>query len=385
MKGVKKTIRKPKKTKFARMDEENRAMCFALRHPPNGGKPAKLEDICKVVWKKDGKHPGINAVHDAAKNYNAEKGTRGKPPGATKTSKAENKKIMDTFHRIRPPGHGVDSRILHDALPRNLQKKISRRTCIRRLAAKGFTPQKKLAKNDPGVALRKRRWKFALKFEDWTKEQWKTEIQAVGDIKTFTWYPKKIYARFKRLRASWTYMTEKEKHKSPFLRPKKWFGRKEWKTTKGQKIFGMTTSNGKVLAILIPSPWDAKKWQKIVKSKVTPFLKKTFPNRRSFKILLDSEQIFHAPQAKAAYREGNISILPGWPKYSPELNPQENVWPTAEKNLRKKECDGGETFEQFQKFALAAVREYEGAKNLVGGMVNKIEQCIMTKGSFIDS
>ncbi len=53
--------------------------------------------------------------------------------------------------------------------------------------------------------------------------------------------------------------------------------------------------------------------------------------------------------------------------------------------MRAKEGDGGHSFEQFQKYALEAVREYKGAKNLVGGMVNKIDQCLKARGSFIDS
>ena len=52
------------------------------------------------------------------------------------------------------------------------------------------------------------------------------------------------------------------------------------------------------------------------------------------------------------------------------------MWPLAEKALRKKEGDGGETFEEFQQLALTSVREYVGAKNLVGGMVSRIKQCL---------
>ena len=114
-----------------------------------------------------------------------------------------------------------------------------------------------------------------------------------------------------------------------------------------------------------------------------PFLKRTFPNRVSFKILLDSEKILHAPESKEAYRAMGIEVLAGWPKYSPELNPQENVWPKAENALRDKEGNGGHSFERFQQFALDSVKEYVGAKNLIGGMVNRVQERIATKGSFI--
>ena len=99
---------------------------------------------------------------------------------------------------------------------------------------------------------------------------------------------------------------------------------------------------------------------------------------------MDSESILHAPASKRAYREGGITILPSWPKYSPELNPQENVWPRSEITLRQKEGPKGTTFERFQTLAVEAVEEYKGAKNLIGGMVDRIDQCIASKGTFID-
>ena len=43
----------------------------------------------------------------------------------------------------------------------------------------------------------------------------------------------------------------KEKKQGPFMRPKRRFPKKDWKKTKKQKVFGMTASNGKVLAFLV--------------------------------------------------------------------------------------------------------------------------------------
>ena len=376
---------KKKKKPIARMDLRNRALCYAYRNPAPGQEKVKFRDIIelKLVVKTDGTVPQAGAIADAAKSFHEEKQKRGRKKGWQKTTKAENKKILDKFKELRPPGCGIDSREVHKNLPTNLRAKITRRLVVRRLADKGYTAQKKLTKNDPSKTLCKRRLKFSEKYRGWTKAQWNAEVQGVGDIKQFTYYPKKLYSKFKRLRASWTYMSQKERYQTAFLRPKKWFPKKEWKLTKPQKVFGMTTSTGKCLAFLIPSPFDGAVWGRLVRTKVGPFLRRSFPNRASFKILLDSEKILHAAEAKAAYRDWNIEILAGWPKYSPELNPQENVWPKAEKALREKEGDGGESFEQFQQWALQSVREYVGAKNLVGGMVNRIEECIATKGSFI--
>lgn len=35
---------------FSRMDAPNRAMCYALRNPPKGGTPMKLEQIQQMVF-----------------------------------------------------------------------------------------------------------------------------------------------------------------------------------------------------------------------------------------------------------------------------------------------------------------------------------------------
>ena len=53
---------------------------------------------------------------------------------------------MQTFKKLRPPGHGVDSNAVQRALPKKLKLKVSRRTVRRRLAEKGFVPQKKRSK-----------------------------------------------------------------------------------------------------------------------------------------------------------------------------------------------------------------------------------------------
>ena len=83
----------------------------------------------------------------------------------------------------------MDSNNLHRHLPPKIKKKEKRRTLIRRLAAKGYKPERKISKNDPGPALMKKRLKFAKKYSSWDASDWKSNLQAVGDFKDFTWYP----------------------------------------------------------------------------------------------------------------------------------------------------------------------------------------------------
>ena len=104
--GVKKTVLKGKKKKIARMDEANKALCFAFRNPGDGKKPMELADIRKIARKTDGKKPSLQAIALAAKNFHTEKKKRGRKLGSCKTTKEEDKQVLQTFHKMRPPGHG---------------------------------------------------------------------------------------------------------------------------------------------------------------------------------------------------------------------------------------------------------------------------------------
>ena len=54
---------------------------------------------------------------------------------------------------------------------------VSRRTLIRRLADKGYTPEEKLDKQDPGPALAKKRLVFAREHATKSKAEWKACLQ----------------------------------------------------------------------------------------------------------------------------------------------------------------------------------------------------------------
>ena len=88
-------------------------------------------------------HPTPMGIWKAVKTFNEPKTKAGRPKGTKKTTNAEHKVIMTTFHKKRPPGYGIEARDVHKALPKKLQQKVSTRTVRRRLADKGYTPQKK--------------------------------------------------------------------------------------------------------------------------------------------------------------------------------------------------------------------------------------------------
>lgn len=61
----------------------------------------------KMVTKLDGTAPTPAAISKAASEFGTEKKKRGRKLGQNKASKAEDRTIMKTFHKLRPPGQGV--------------------------------------------------------------------------------------------------------------------------------------------------------------------------------------------------------------------------------------------------------------------------------------
>jgi len=229
----------------------------------------------------------------------------------------------------------------------------------------------------------KRRVAFCNRHLDKDPSQWKAYCQGAGDFKEFTWYPQELQPRFQKYRASWTYMSKGEKKLPAFQRPKRWFPRKDWKKTRKLKVFGLTASNGKQLHFKVPSSLTAATWATFVKKRLGPFLKKTFPRLGSYNILLDGEKLLHAPEAKAAMREAGITTLEGWPKYSPELNPQEHVWARAEPCVRQLET-GRDSFEAWEKKVLKAIGLYPSPEKLIASMARRCQDCSRRKGAMLD-
>ena len=67
--------------------------------------------------KTDGSKPTVGALAEIARTFKDIKKKRGRRVGDKATTKEEDKVILKTFHKMRPPGYGVDSRVVHNALP----------------------------------------------------------------------------------------------------------------------------------------------------------------------------------------------------------------------------------------------------------------------------
>ncbi len=259
---------------------------------------------------------------------------------------------------------------------------MCRRTLRHRLKEQGFVPDKKIEKGDPGVCLRKRRLEFCVGHQWRSAADWGRHVQACGDMKDYVYYPKQMKARFARIRAAWPYMKKSEKHKPAFVRPKRAWKRKDYKKTTKGKVLGFTACNGEKLLVHCPIPFTSKAFASLVRKRVGPFLQRAFPDRDRFRILLDGEPLLHAPEAARACQECGITVLPDWPAYSPDLNPQENVWPWIEKRLRKEEARG-DTIAVFKRRLTRAAAQYPDADRLVASLAERMQECIKRKGAMI--
>ena len=155
------------------------------------------------------------------------------------------------------------------------------------------------------------------------------------------------------------------------------FSRKEYKRSVQIKLSGMTLANGHHLECIVPTDFTGESWVSLIKRRVGPFVQRNYPGE-TCRILFDGERLLHTKDAKAALRQYGIRAFPGWPPHSPDLNPQENVWPWIERQLRK---DGTLTsVTKFKRGLLRIARGYP-AEGLVDSIGRRFTECVeLTQG-----
>lgn len=368
------------------MDERTRALCFFYRNPPptSGVTPQPYADIPALVRRPGEPLLRSDAVYRAVRKFHSDRNIRGRKKGWRKTSKAEDQVIMKTFLKVRQPlGSAVDARDVINNLPKALRTKVCLRTVRNRLLKQGFTMQDKKSKDDMGDLWRKTRVQFCKLHASKSALQWCSYVQAVGDFRYFSYYPRQLKTRHKVKSCAKTIMRKGERNKPAFLKPKRHiFQRSTYRRVRKVKVFGLTTSTGQSLSVPCPLHPQAKDWIKLVRGPVSAFLKACLPNKRICQVLLDGESILHTAEAKIAMKEHGVRILPRWPSHSPDLNPQENVWAWAEKDLRRAEKKE-DTFTTFKWRVAHVSKRYPNSAALVPSMAKRIAECMKRKGANI--
>ena len=305
------------------IDADNRALCKLMRD-----QDYSLQDIADKVVKVDGiTHPSKQAVIKILKSWGQPpKGAGGRP---RKTTAAVDKQIVRTVKKLRFKRY-VDARIVWQTLPHKLKhgdSAISVKLVGNRIRAAGGSWEEKGTLSEQTPKNAKKRVAWCREHRATTSVQWLHKVQAVADFKDFTWYPPLMLKKVQKYRSRYTYLWPGEKSKPGLTIPKKWFLKRDYKKAKKVKVFGAVFSAGRSWSTAVELPFTSEKFCKMVSSKLSPALKRAFPGRATFTILVDNETLMHTPEAKATLKRCNIKVLPRWPANSPDLNPQENVWP----------------------------------------------------------
>jgi len=314
------------------MSPKMRATCYGLW---KGKKKFKLHEIQKVVKKKDGSKPTLPGIYYAATRFTAPSKRMGRPVGSTKTTAAQDCKIVSVMKELRKKTGGNGYHAVWRALPAALRRKVSPDLVRNHLRDRGYNYEDKVEHVEATRPQQKVRMQFGRRYASLTGEDWCDHLQGAGDLKDFTYYPPKLAPRFRKYRSKKAIMSRSERKKKMFVRPKRWFSRKEYNLTKKVKVFMCISPSGDTFSTCVTRPFTGEAFATMVRTQFGPWLRRVYGRRDQYLVLLDGEKVFGAPAAKRALSDNKIKLMRPWPPHSPDLNPIENAWALTEKSVRE--------------------------------------------------
>ena len=131
----------------------------------------------------------------------------------------------------------------------------------------------------------------------------------------------------------------------------------------------------------VPLNYTAEDHAQAVRTGLGPFLQQEFPQHAHLRVIIDGEQLLHTEGPQQEYRRLGIHRWTQWPKGSPDMNPQENVWAWAEKKLRELE-EPSDTITTFKRKCSQACKAYprESGVKLFESMARRMQRVLEKRG-----
>ena len=77
----------------------------------------------------------------------------------------------------------------------------------------------------------------------------------------------------------------------------------------------------------------------------------------------------------------HVTVLP-WPPYSPDLNPIENMWSIVKRNIHRHRFTSKDSLRAAVETAWSAPAMQNECVTLADSMIDRIQQCIASKGGY---
>ena len=175
-------------------------------------------------------------------------------------------------------------------------------------------------------------------------------------------------------------MKKREKMKLALVKPKRLFGKHDYKKALKGNVFGITLATGQQLLCHVSYRFTSRELVKLVRTRIGPYVRAAYPSQVNLRILFDGEPLLHANEAEAALDEFGILLSAGLASEFPDLNPQENVWPWLGSALRKQELTT-ESSAVFRARLTRLAAKYPSPKKLIASMPNRTAACLAKGGA----
>jgi len=254
-----------------------------------------------------------------------------------------------------------------DALNTDLKQKgieISSSTVRRRLLAVGRRARRPVKKQLLTKAMKEKRYKWAKKYKDWTKEQWRKVIFS-DESHFFVQGQRSQHVRRssgEKIRDSHIDQCVKHPLKKMFWGCFSYYG-----VGSLHPVEGMMRS---------------AQYIDVLQKRLVPELEKRFPDGSGI-FQQDLAPCHTSKIVKNFMTEKNIQVL-DWPGNSPDVSPIENLWAICKSRLRTMDCTTKEMLIQ----ALIQVwyrdpKINSDCSNLVDSMPNRVQMLIKNRGGHI--